>query len=59
MPRLDGLQQVQARAARHADIGNQDLWLVILQRREHVADIGKTAREQAFTGKGLLEDPAD
>ncbi|MDT4869427.1 hypothetical protein FQZ97_1044530 [compost metagenome] len=59
VPRLDGLQQVQPGAAGHADIGNQHLRLVFFQRGQHVSHIGEAAREQAFTGKGLFQDPAD
>ncbi|MNF17889.1 hypothetical protein D3C80_2216640 [compost metagenome] len=59
MPRLDGLQQVQARSAGHADIRYQHLRLVVFQRGQRIPHIGEAAREQAFTGQGLFQDPAD
>jgi hypothetical protein len=40
---LDGLQKIQPRAARHADVGNQDLRRFFVERVERVAHVGKAA----------------
>ena len=60
---LDGSEQIQARAAGHADVADQGLWAVpivqTVQRLQDLARVGETARGQAFTQQCFLKHEAN
>ena len=59
---FDFLQQIQARAAGHADIADQNLrrlFARIVQRGQHIAGIGKAAGGQLLAQQGLLQHKPD
>ena len=64
---MDLLQQLQARAAGHADVAHQDLGAgqfglagtELRQGVEHLARVGEAARGQVFARQRLLEHEAD
>jgi len=60
---LDGGQQVQTGAARHADVAHQHLRATLavvgIERLQHIARTREAARGQAFALQGLLQHEAD
>jgi uncharacterized protein YoaH (UPF0181 family) len=58
--RLELRQQVQPRAAGHADVADQHLRLVaVVQRRHDVAGVGEAAHRELLARERLLEHEAD
>ena len=58
-PFAHGLQQLEAGAARHPDVGDQHLWAVVIQRACRLAHIREAAGREVLACKGFLEHPAD
>jgi predicted protein tyrosine phosphatase len=58
-PRLDLAQQVDARAAGHADVADHDLRFVAVQRGQHLACAGEAAHRELLARQRLLEHEAD
>ena len=56
---LDLAEQLDARAARHADVGHQHLRLVVVERGQHVARVGEAAHRELLARQRLLEHEAD
>ena len=60
---LDLFQQVQARAAGHADIAHENLRPLflggVLQCRQHFTRVGETARRQVLAQQGLFQNKPD
>jgi hypothetical protein len=56
---LDALQEVDAGAAGHADVGDQHLRLVGRQRGHDVAAAAEAAHGELLAAERLLEDEAD
>jgi hypothetical protein len=57
---LDLAQQIQARAAGHADVADQHLGLVVGQRRQHLAGLaklrtGSCSRASAFSSTKRMD----
>jgi hypothetical protein len=59
MPRLDLREQLDARASGHADVGDEHLRLLVLERREHVARVREAADGELLARQRLLEHEAD
>jgi hypothetical protein len=55
----DLAQQVDARAAGHANVGHEHLRLVVVERGEHVARVGEAAHRELFACQGLFQHEAD
>src|SRR5690606_24019020 len=56
---LDLAQQVNARTARHADVRHQHLWLVVIERHQHVTRVGEAAHGKFLARQCLLEHKSD
>ena len=60
---LDGRQQIQARATRHADVADQHLWAIAVtfcvQCLEHLARVGEAAGGQAFAQECFFKHKAN
>src|SRR6185369_170489 len=59
MLRLDRVEQVDPRSARHADVGHQDLRLAVLERGQDIARVREAAHRELLAGERLLEHEAD
>jgi hypothetical protein len=59
MALLDLGQQVDARAAGHADVRHQHLRRLVVQRDQHVLGIGEAAHLEVLAGQRLLQHEAD
>ena len=59
MARLDLVQQLDARAAGHADVGDEHLRLVGVERSQHVASAAEAAHRELLAGERLFEHEAD
>jgi hypothetical protein len=58
-PLLDPGQQVDARGAGHADVADQHLRRLVVQRGQHLARIGEAAHLQLLARERLLQHEAD
>jgi len=52
---LHGAEQVDAAAARHADIAHQHLRRIVFQRLEHLARAGEAAHAEALALQRLFQ----
>ena len=58
-PLVHRLQQLEARAARHPDVGHEHLRRLVVERGQRVAHVREALRREAVPGECLFKHPAD